>query len=388
MPLAVVSGALANKPGNGGAAWTRMSWTLGFCRLGWRVVFLEQIAAAACVDASGAAAAFESSMNAAYFRQVTRRFGLDGSAILISDDGSRILGATYDDLLDVADTADLLVNISGHLRLQPLFGRFRRRVYVDLDPGFTQIWHASGTDGTHLEGHHWFFTVGENIGFAECSIPTNGIPWRPTRQPVLLHEWPVAHAAAPPDRFTTVANWRGPYGPVQHLGETLGLKVHEFRKFICLPRLAPGSFELALNIHSADDKDLSLLKQHGWRVVDPKLVAATPDLFRRYVQASAAECSVAQGVYVQTRSGWFSDRTVRYLASGKPALVQDTGFTSRYPCGSGLIAFSTLDEAAAGAEEILRDYATHSRAARALAEEHFAAEKVLASLLAEAGSAV
>lgn len=381
MPLAVVSGALANKPGNGGAAWTRMSWTLGFRQLGWQVAFLEQITDAACVDARGAPAAFEDSVNAAYFRDVTRRFGLANSAALIYDNGLRILGATFGDLMMLADTADLLVNITGHLTLEPLFRRFKRKVYVDLDPGFTQIWYAGGAEGLHLEGHDVFFTVGENIGTADCAIPTSGIPWRPIRQPIVLDEWPVSSCSTQPDRFTTIASWRGPYGPLEYQGKTLGLKVHEFRKLIRLPRLAPGTFELALDIHPADENDRSLLNKHGWRVVDPRVVAGTPDLFRRYVQTSAAECSVAQGVYVQTHSGWFSDRTVRYLASGKPALVQDTGFTSRYPSGNGLLAFSTLEEAAAGAQCILRDYAAHAQAARALAEQHFAADKVLADVL-------
>ena len=162
---------------------------------------------------------------------------------------------------------------------------------------------------------------------------------------------------------------------------TLGVKVHEFRKFIRLPELAAARFELALDIHPADQPDLTLLHEHGWLIADPKVVAGTPALFRRYVQTSAAECSVAQGVYVQTHSGWFSDRTVRYLASGKPALVQDTGFTRQYPTGLGLVAFTTLDEAVDGAQQIMQHYSEHSRAARAIAEEYFAAPKVLGDLL-------
>jgi hypothetical protein len=384
MPLVVVGGALANKPGNGGAAWTRMSWTLGFRQLGCQVFFLEQIAREACVDAAGKRTTFENSTNAAFFRRVTERFGLDASAALIYEQGEQILGATYADLLGLAESADLLVNITGQLSIDPLFRRFKCKAYVDLDPGFTQIWHADGVP-MHLEDHDLFFTVGENIGTPDCSLPTNGIDWRPIRQPVVLQHWPVSTTERSSDRFTTVASWRGPYGPVDFEGSTLGLKVHEFRKIIRLPQLVLGSFELALDIHASDAHDLTLLQQHGWRVVDPSTVAATPDLFRRYVQMSGAECSVAQGVYVTTHSGWFSDRTVRYLASGKPALVQDTGFTRRYGSGHGLIAFSTLDEAVAGAERIMRDYASHSQAARALVEEHFAAHKVLPGLLREAG---
>jgi hypothetical protein len=386
MPLVVVSGALANKPNNGGAAWTRLSWTLGFRQLGWQVFFLEQIANATCVDSSGAPSSFTDSANLDWFQQVTRAFDLADSAALVYAEGSRTWGANYSDLIALAESADLLVNITGHLTLEPLLGKFRRRAYVDLDPGFTQIWQASGTAALGLERHDTFFTVGANIGTDDCSLPTGGIPWRPIRQPVVLDAWPVANSGIP-ERFTTVASWRGPYGPIEYEGVTLGLKAHEFRKFICLPDLAPGTFELALDIHPAEEKDLALLDQHHWRVVEPKIVARTPDLFRRYVQTSGAECSVAQGVYVETNSGWFSDRTVRYLASGKPALVQDTGFTRELPSGMGLIAFSTLDQAVAGAKHILRQYAEHSRAARVIAEQHFSAATVLGGLLSDIGLA-
>jgi hypothetical protein len=204
------------------------------------------------------------------------------------------------------------------------------------------------------------------------------------RQPVVLGCWP-AWSEADPDRFTTVANWRGSYGPVQYGGKTFGLKVHEFRKFVDLPRLARQRFEIALNIHPADEKDLNLLRHHCWRIVDPKMVAPNPVAFRRYVRASGAEFSVAQGIYVETESGWFSDRTVHYLASGKPALVQDTGFSRNYPVGEGLVAFRTLDEAVTGAMRIADDYEEHCRAARLLATTYFDSDKVLGHLVEEVG---
>ena len=139
--------------------------------------------------------------------------------------------------------------------------------------------------------------------------------------------------------------------------------------------------EIALDIDPSDATDGNLLRNHGWRLVDPRAVAASPDDFRAYVQGSAAEFSVAQGLYVDTACGWFSDRTTRYLASGKPALVQDTGFSRNLPTGKGLIAFRTLDDAVAGAESIVRDYETHAAAARAIAEEYFDSDKVLGRLL-------
>lgn len=385
MATVVVSGALANKPWNGGEAWVRLSWLLGFRKLGFDVHFVEEIRRAACVDASGAACAFEESANLAYFQQVTDQFGLSAAATLLYENGEQTHGTTCAELLDLAGEAALLVNISGHLASEPFFSRFRRKAYVDIDPGFTQIWHAAGNTGTRLRGHDVYFTIGENVGKRGCSIPTGGISWRPTRQPVVLEDWPVV--ASDEGRFTTVASWRGPYGPIEHEGKVLGLKVHEFRKVVELPGRCSQEFEIALSIHPADAKDLDLLRRHGWHIADARIVAPDPRAFRRYVQSSCAEFSVAQGVYVDTGSGWISDRTVRYLASGKPALVQDTGFRRSYPAGKGLVPFRTLEEAVGGAEDIARDPEGHGREARALAEAFFDSDTVLGRLAEEVGIA-
>jgi hypothetical protein len=382
----MVSGAIANKYLNGGAAWTRLSWALGLEKLGFRVHFVEQINRESCVDDTGAVTAFERCVNLAYFRQVTEQFGLSGSATLIYESGEQVHGLSYAELLEVAEATDLLLNITGHLALEPIMRRLRRKAYVDLDPGFTQFWYSAGNAGPRLDGHDFYFTVGENIGTSISPIPTGGIRWRRTRQPVVLDYWPVS-SSDHPDRFTTVASWRGPYGPVQHRGRTYGLKVHEFRKFVELPELTQRAFEIALDIHPTEEKDLNLLRHHGWQIVDPKVVAPDPVAFRRYVQTSGAEFSVAQGIYVETESGWFSDRTVRYLASGKPALVQDTGFSDNYPVGDGLVAFRTLPQAVAGVERIARDYDMHCHAARTLAETYFDADKVLGRLVDEVGIA-
>jgi hypothetical protein len=384
MRIGVVSGAIANKYRNGGAAWTRLNWVLGLKKLGFQVCFVEQIARENCVDEAGAVAPFESCVNLAYFRQITEQFVLSGSAALVLERSEQIYGMTWESLLGHAEAADVLINITGHLTLKPLLDRLRRKVYIDLDPGFTQFWHAAGNPGARLEGHDLYFTVGANLGTPACPIPTGGICWRPVRQPVVLEQWPVS-GAGDPDRFTTVASWRGPYGPVRHGDKSLGPKVHEFRKFIELPRHRGQTFEIALDIHSGDAKDLEALRRHGWRIVDPKAVVPDPDTFRRYVQTSGAEFSVAQGIYVQTESGWFSDRTVRYLASGKPALVQDTGFSRNLPVGEGLVTFRTLEEAIAGAARIGRDYPGQCQAARALAETYFDSDKVLGRLLDEVG---
>lgn len=380
MTTIVVAGALANRCHNGGGAWVRLSWVLGLKRLGFDVFFLEQIPSCGFIDSTGVVNDGEGSVKLAYFRDVTERFGLGGAAALIYDGGAPVYGASSAELLDLATRSALLVNLGGHLDVPHLLDRFSRKVYIDLDPGFTHFWHAAGNAGGRLAGHDFYFTVGENVGRAGCIIPTGNIVWRHTRPPVVLEEWPTQPQTSV-DRFTTVAHWRGPFGPVEYGGRTFGLKVHQFRKFIELPRHVPGTFELSLNIHPADEKDRLALSRNGWLLVDPRAASATPDAFRTYVQGSSAEFSVAQGVYVDTGSGWFSDRTATYLASGKPVLVQDTGFSANLPEGEGLVAFRTLEEAVLGAERIAGDYAAHSRAARALAEEYFDSDKILSRLL-------
>lgn len=384
MTTILVAGALANKCRNGGEAWVRMSWVGGLRQLGFHVVFIEQIAPETCVDSEGAVAPFESSVNLAYFRDVVSRFGLDGSAALVYGDGDLTDGIAWQDLLSIASDGDLLVNISGHLQLEQLIRRVRRKAYIDIDPGFTQIWHARGLLGDAMARHDFHFTIAENIGQPDCTVPTGGIDWLPVRQPVVIDDW-TADVPATLTRFTTVAAWRGAFGPVEHEGRRFGVKAHEFRKVVDVPQRTGLPFEVALSIHPADAKDLQSLREHGWVVVDPLSVAATPDEFRQYVHGSGAEFSVAQGIYVETNSGWFSDRTVRYLASGRPALVQETGFSRNIPTGDGLLSFRTAEEAADGARAIADNYEHHARAARDVAEKHFDAGVVLPQMLEAVG---
>ena len=383
MTWVVVSGALANKPGNGGNAWTRLSWALGFKQLGFQVCFVEQIAPSACVDSAGQRVPLDQSINQAYFREVTQQFGISHAVLMCGNDAEHAYGMTRSELHDMVDNADALFNISGHLQ-GTLRRRFRRSIFFDDDPGFTQFWWAAGNAGARLEGHDHWFTIGENVGSSGCTIPLDGIPWRTTRPPVTLSDWPVRDTLSEA-RFTTVGTWRGPYGPVHYQDRTYGLKVHEFRKFLELPTRVPQDFELALDIDPGETRDLTDLTNNGWHLVDPRTVARSPGEFRQYVQTSGAEFSAAQGMYVGTHSGWFSDRSVRYLASGKPVLVQDTGFSRNYPVGEGLLAFRTLDEAVAGVDRITRDYELHARAARSLAEEYFDANRVVGRLSDEVG---
>jgi len=386
MTTVLVSGAVANKHRQGGSIWVRMSWAEALREAGFDVLFVEQIDAAACVDATGAPAPVAASANLAAFEATMAAFGFAGSAALVcaGADGTEVHGLGLEELLAVAGAADLLVNLGGNLRWAPLLERVPCRAFVDLDPGFTQIWLAEGRD-VGAAGHDLHLTVGANVGRRGCPLPTAGRRWHPVRQPVSLERWPVA-AQEPAQGFTTVASWRGAYGPVTWEGRRYGVKAHQFRRFAELPRTLGTGFTAAFDIHAGDDADARRLHDGGWTLVDPATVASTA-AFQAYVQASAAEFSPAQGVYVEARTGWFSDRTVRYLASGRPALVQDTGLGDDLRTGAGLLTFGTVEEAAAGARAITADYAAHRAAARRLAELHFAGPRAVAPLLQLAGVA-
>jgi hypothetical protein len=323
-------------------------------------------------------------VNLKYFRKIMREFGLENTSVLVYENGQKVDGMSSKELGELLGSADLVFNITGHLNLPSLAGCGGCRIYIDLDPGFTQYWYQAGLLGEQFKNHDIYFTIGEAIGTPNCSIPTGDIHWQTTRQPVVLDQWPVSDRGAP-ERFTTVAGWRDTYRPLECEGQILGLKVHEFRKFIRLPELVSQVCEIALDIHPDDRKDLELLHQYGWEIKDPRKLVPGPDSFRKYVQGSGAEFSVAKQVYIKTNSGWFSDRTVRYLASGKPVLVQDTGFSRVYPVGEGLLTFSNLEEAIAGANSISREYVQHCHAARLLAEEWFDSDKVLGVLVEQAG---
>jgi len=360
----VVAGALANKRGHGGSQWVRMSWAEGLARLGFDVVFVEQL------HEGGDPAAFHGALDL---------LGLRGA--LIAPDG--VDGMRAEELHEALDRSALLVNISGHLRDPELLARCRLRAFVDLDPGYTQVWHSQGHD-VGLAGHHLFLTVGANVGTRHSTVPGCGLRWIAVRQPVVLDRWPVSDAGF--DRFTTVASWRGAFGPLEWQGRRHGVKAHQFRNYAGVPEACGLPFQIALDLHPADAADRGRLCAAGWNLLAPEAVA-TPQDFAGYVRGSGAEFSVAQGVYVDTRSGWFSDRTVRYLASGRPALVQDTGFGRTLPVGEGLLAFSTPEQATRLAGELVRDHARHRRAARELAERLFAPEPALAPLLEASGVA-
>ena len=375
----IIAGSLAQRPGYGGMAWVFLQYVLGFRKLGWDVLFLDWLAPAMCRDREGKSCAVEDSRNLAWIRDVMHGHGLDGCWSLDFDDGKRTFGRTRAEVLEAAGRAALLINVMGFLTDREILDRVGKRVFLDIDPGFGQMWQELGL-AKIFDGHDAWLTVGENIGSADCTIPRCGLDWIATPPPVVLDHWPVSDvdAAAP---FTSIVSWRGPFGPVEDGGKTYGLRVHEFRKFVALPQRTGQRFDLALDIDASEVNDLALLRENHWNLLDPRTAVATPTDYRAFIQCSKAELMIAKNMYVATNGGWVSDRSICYLASGKPVLAQETGFTRNYPTGEGFLAFTTPDEAQAGVEEINRDYDRHCRAARAIAEQHFDSDKVLTRLL-------
>jgi hypothetical protein len=257
------------------------------------------------------------------------------------------------------------------------------RAYLDIDPGFGQMWLALGLHDM-FAGHDAYVTIGERIGAPDCTVPACGLDWITTPQPVVLEHWP---ASPPPESapFTSVASWRGPFAPIEYEGVTYGLRVHEFRRFAALPRRSSQEFEVALDIHEAETPDIEMLDANGWRRTDPAIAAADPWAYRDYVRRSKAELMIAKGMYVHSRSGWISDRSICYLAAGRPVVAQETGFSELYPSGAGLLSFDDVDAAAAAVEEVSGDLTRHSAAARELAAAHFDSDHVLRRLLSKLG---
>jgi hypothetical protein len=395
MPRTIlIAGSLAQSARKGGLTWCFLQFLLGFRRLGYSVLLLDRLEPDMCVDHRGQPTRLEQSVNLAYFLKVMAAFGLEDRYSLSYNRGQRTLGMPRGEVLEAAAQADCLVNIMGYLDDEEVLGRARRRVFVDIDPGFGQMWRDLKLHDP-FAGHDDFVTLGCNIGRADCLIPTCGLHWIPLPQPVVLEHWPavsgqwsVVSGQCQLPAFTSIGAWRGPNAPIEYQGKTYGLRVHEFRKFVELPALCPDTrFEMAFDIHPADGKDIELLRQNGWGLVDPKAVADSPEAYRDYVAGSRAEFMVPKQMYVDTRSGLLSDRSVYYLASSRPVLARDTGIKHLYPTGDGLLTFTTLEEAAAGVEAINSDYDRHCKAARQIAEEYFDSDKVLPRLLADLGIA-
>jgi len=378
----LVSGMMAGDPNQGGATWAVLQYVLGLRRLGHDVYVVEPIAPRALRPAK---ARLADSINAKYFHYVASRFDLGSRAALLREDSRETVGVRYEELVRATRGCDLLINISGMLTDQTLRDSIPTRVYLDLDPAFNQLWNAVEGIDIRLEGHTHFVTVGCLIGTPDCDVPTCGRTWLPTVQPVVLSEWPATPGPAS-GAWTTVGNWRG-YGSIDYGGVKYGQKAHSFRRIVDLPMRTRERLRPAFSIHCHEVNDLNALSANRWEVVDPAAVAGTPDLYRRFIQRSKGELGIAKSGYVVSRCGWFSDRSACYLASGRPVVAEDTGFSRLLPTGEGLLSFSTVEEAAAAIEVVAATYHKQCQRAREIAEACFGSDVVLSALLERIGVA-
>jgi hypothetical protein len=362
------AGIIARYP-FGGVTWCSLMYLLGLRALGHEVFYIEDTGEA-IYDPVNNTISNDPSYGTTYIHQSLEPFGLGDRWAFVNYDGT-YHGRSADDVRRYCADADLFLNLSGGSWFwRDEYARIPRSAFIDSDPAFTQLaiakaepWYVAFFKRfTHL------FTFGSNIGTPRSPVPVGDFTWHKTWQPVTLNDW--ATGAPPVDRFSTVMTWK-----IESFADVGGNKDQEFVRFIDLPSRTGQPFELAIN------GPQTLLREHGWATVDAMGVSRNLWDYREFIQRSKAEFGIAKHTYVASRSGWFSDRTECYLAAGRPAVVQDTGWTAHLPSGEGLLGFSTPDEALAAIDAVNADYGRHGRRALEIAGDHFEAARVLTKLL-------
>jgi len=392
----IVTGYIIRRP-VGGLAWHYLHYVIGLAQMGHEVYYVEEsedwpscfnpdnAASRAKEEAGNIRQPFERlSTNPDYglrfISSIFNRIGLSRHWAYYDAHTNKWHGPTSDRILNIFRNSDILLNISHSVPVRPWLAEIPSRVLVDTDPVFGQIRHI------HIPAwldralqHNVFATFGENYGNEKCQTPIDGLPWKRTRQPLVISLWPPQKQ--PNElKFTTVMSWKS-YDPAKDRGKVYGLKSDSFSPYIDLPAKTGRRLELALD----SSRNLwQMLADRNWDLLNALEVTRDPWSYQQYIQESAAEFSVAKQAYAMTRSGWFSERSAAYLASGRPVLTQETGFSDWLITDEGVIAFNDPEEAASGIEQISKNYKQHSEAARYIAETYFNHELVLSDLLAHA----
>ncbi len=367
-----------------GIAWQAIHYLLGLQQLGYKVWYIED-GGANPYDPRVASVMMECEYNVAYLRRAMESYGLAGRWAYWDAIHDVWHGLGRERVARLYAEADGLINLCGATRLREEHQACPVRIMIDTDPVYEQIKYAKADRAAraYLDAHTHFFSYGENLGAADCPVPLSGIVWRPTRPPVVPALWPEARDI--PRCFTTVATWENRGKDIEFDGAGYVWSKHvNFLRFLDLPRDRPETgFALAM-----DPPDAAVRQRvagGGWSLLDPGPISAGMAPYRDFIARSRGEFTVAKDIYVRPNSGWFSDRSVCYLAAGRPVVTMRTGFSKFYPVGRGLFEYSDAEEALASIDAIATDYPLHSRAARELAEEHFAADRVIGGLMAAAG---
>lgn len=380
----VLLGMMSRHP-QAGMVWLTVQYLVGFERLGYEVFYVE---AHGCNPRTFGSREGDNSVEAASFiDRVMRRFGLENRWAFqaLHSDGS-CYGMSEGKLSDLYRSAALLINLHGGTTPLPEHVNSASLVYLGTDPVTTEIKLHKGDSETVelLSQHSILFTWAENYGNVDCRLPkSEQFQFKPTRQPIVLDFW-KRRSNGNGRAFTTVGSWRQLWREIEFKGEVYHWSKHfEFMKFLALPERTGECLELALA--NCPDPDRRTLEAKGWRVKDALEVSDDLDTYCEYIANSRGEFTVAKDQNVRLRSGWFSDRSASYLASGRPVITQETGFSNYLPTGKGLFSFSTMEEVEAAIQTINQDYASQCRSASEIAADYFDYRVVLPRMLKESG---
>lgn len=377
--IVLANGSLAGYPEGGGHWSFFLQYLLGLDALRYDVFWLELLRSSGDDERDRRLIDIFSRRVAQY--GLGERCGLllyRTSSTGVTLEATAAFGASAERIRRHARSADVLWNFACALR-QPLLSLFRRRVLIDLDPGHLQV---SALDwDMDIREHHAFLTAGTRMHDPDCRVPRLGLEWRPFLPFVHLPAWSAAHDPGRHAGFTSVTQWT--WERLWLNGQMLSVSKRDaYRRYLELPGRTGLPFELAANIHANDQTgDREELLRHGWRLVHPHDVAADPAAYQRYIMRSRAELSCPKPIHRELRTGWFSDRSAAYLATGRPVVMEDTGIGNRLPTGEGLLLFRDMDEAVAAVAEIDANYGLHARAARALAETYMDSRRCLEAMV-------
>lgn len=380
---AIVGVGLAGFPEKAaGNSWAFLQWALGLRDLGWEVWLVESLQPKEIFNRCGKTCPLSESVNLKHWNDLLQEIGWDGGATLFAE------GETIEEkpLRKFADGADLFLNLSGHFKRPDVVERVASRVYVDLDPAFTQIWAKVYQSPMNFAGHNAFWSVGLSMGRGAV-VPDTGHEWKPVLPPVCRRFWSpdAANFMASPaatmgqGRWTTVTHWYG-YAAVEWEGRTYGNKATEFEKIKKWPKETGLSPRVVTDLGPGEER--SSYEKSGWEFLDPGPICSNWQEYRAFLAGSRGEFSPAKSGYVVAQTGWFSDRSVLYLSLGRPVLLQETGWSRWLPEGTGLVAFASSDEAAEKVKDMEGNYETHRRTALEIAQEHLDAMRAIPRALA------
>jgi hypothetical protein len=380
MARIVLGSYMVRYPMGGMMSWV-LQYLVGLERLGHEVYLAEKSGyPKSCYDPVRDTMSDDPTYGIRIVDRLLSRFDLQDRWCFI-DAGGGYHGLSRGKVEAMFGSADLFIDMGTHGDWLPDAERTGLKVLVDGEPAFTQMkMENRSAAGEILPDYDHYYTTGRNIGTAKSSAPTAGKTWKWLFHPVVVDLFP----ASPPDPgapFTTVMNWQS-YEPVHYRGTEYGHKDVEFLKFVDLPAMTGLPLEVAL---SGKKIPRDRLVNAGWRTRNAHDVTISFDSFVRYIERSRGEFSVCKGGYVATNSGWFSDRSAAYLATGRPVVMQETGFSAHLPCGEGLFAVRTAQEAAEALEGIEADFDRHARRAREIAVEYLDTGRVLGRFLEELG---